>query len=110
MQFFNDTVNAVSPVTNDTIINPGGFSYNNIYGSNKIKLTDTFFTGVTGQTFTFTFTAPTSGSIDAPRIWEIDALASPAVPEPGTWMLAGFGMLGLFAATKMRNRRLQSKL
>ena len=110
VQFFNDTVNPASPVTNDTIMNAGGASYHNVYGSNKIELTDSFFAGVTGQTFTFTFTAPASGSIDAPRIWEIDALASPAVPEPGTWMLAGFGMLGLVAATKMRNRRLQTKL
>lgn len=108
VSFFDNTTNPASAVTNDTI-NTGSTTYSQAYGAYQIELTDTFFAGVTGSSFTFKFTSP-AGSPDAPRIWEIDALASPAVPEPGTWMLAGFGMLGLFAATKMRNRRLQSKL
>jgi hypothetical protein len=108
VKFYDNTSSPSIPVTNDSIT-AANTTYAQTYdGAYQIELTDAFFAGVTGSSFTFTFTSD-ANQADAPRIWEIDAFSSP-VPEPGTWMLAGLGMLGLFAATKMRNRRLQSKL
>jgi len=69
-----------------------------------LLITDIFSSAVTGSSFSFNFTDASGNGV---RILAAELLSA---PEPGTWMLAGFGMLGLFAATKMRNRRLQSKL
>jgi len=74
--------------------------------SNRLEITDAFSAGLSVSEVSFQFTSATSLT---PRIWSIQSIDSP-VPEPGTWMLAGLGMLGLMAATKMRNRRLQSNL
>jgi len=104
ISFYDGTPILANLVTDDTFV-PAGDSYYEAFGSNKIVLTDEFSAGVSGTEFSFTFTSATN----APRIREIVAFDSP-VPEPGTWMLAGLGMLGLFAATKLRNNRLQSKL
>jgi len=104
VSFYDGTVSPSNLVTDDSFLTPG-VSNTTAFGSNKIELYDEFSAGVSGTEFSFTFTSQT----DAPRIREIVAYDSP-VPEPGTWMLAGLGMLGLFAATKMRNSRLQSKL
>jgi hypothetical protein len=103
IKLYDGTVGQNVLVTNDTLTT-GGNSYTQQFGYEPVLLTDEFDEGVTSQTFTFTFTG-NSGT----RVYGIESLDSP-VPEPGTWMLAGLGMLGLAAATKMRNRRLQSKL
>jgi hypothetical protein len=104
VEFYDGTVSPANLVTEDVLTN-GTNSYAQTYGGHgDINLTDYFAEGVTGQTFSFTFTG-----VQGTRVMGVSSIDSP-VPEPGTWMLAGFGMLGLYAATKMRARRLQSKL
>jgi len=99
-------VNSLSaPVTTDTLTT-GTNDYATTYGgdgSGNILLTRTF-AGVTGSDFSFTFTGSDAAG---PRIWDINSIDTAPTPEPGTWMLAGLGMLGLMAGMTMKRRRLQ---
>jgi len=101
----NDTT--TTQVTNDTISlqSNGAYTLQTVAGQ-ILELTDTF-AAQTGSSFTFTFVSPNTMTSNGPRIWDIQSLDSP-VPEPGTWMLGGLGMMGLLIGASVRNRRARS--